>query len=155
MIMDLGPYYFLELSPGIRLRLPDCFSLGGAHRLGTRPPLPPPPPSFRHYTASDRKLGSTWEWGGATTDVHLYYFTVCLFILPQCLVIGEITCDHMIVVLNKIDLVEPSKREAQIAKVTNTQPVSPLMSSKGNMFLMIFEQAVEYYTHALLRAFSL
>ena len=107
------------------------------------------PPSFRHYTANDR----TWEWGGATTDVH--YLMVCLFILPQCLVIGEITCDHMIVVLNKIDLVEPSKREAQIAKVTNTQPVSPLMSSKGNMFLMIFEQAVEYYTHALLRAFSL
>lgn len=44
---------------------------------------------------------------------------VCLCVL-QCLVIGEITCDHMIVVLNKIDLVEPSKREAQVAKVTNT-----------------------------------
>ena len=40
--------------------------------------------------------------------------------------IGEITCDHMIVVLNKIDLVEPSKREAQIAKVTNPQPVAVL-----------------------------
>ena len=50
---------------------------------------------------------------------------VCLLIL-QCLVIGEITCDHMIVVLNKIDLVEPSKREAQIAKVTNPQPVAVL-----------------------------
>lgn len=37
----------------------------------------------------------------------------------QCLVIGEITCDHMIIVLNKIDLVEEGKREAQIAKVTN------------------------------------
>ena len=36
----------------------------------------------------------------------------------QCLVIGEITCDHMVVVLNKIDLVEESKRETQIAKVT-------------------------------------
>ena len=44
---------------------------------------------------------------------------VCLCVL-QCLVIGEITCDHMIVVLNKIDLVEPSKRETQVAKVTNT-----------------------------------
>ena len=36
----------------------------------------------------------------------------------QCLVIGEITCGHMIVVLNKTDLIEESKREAQIAKVT-------------------------------------
>lgn len=32
--------------------------------------------------------------------------------------IGEVTCDHMIVVLNKVDLIEDSKREAQIAKVT-------------------------------------
>ncbi|KAL5479990.1 hypothetical protein EMCRGX_G023603 [Ephydatia muelleri] len=36
----------------------------------------------------------------------------------ECLVIGEITCDHMIVVLNKTDLVEPSKRENHISKVT-------------------------------------
>lgn len=35
----------------------------------------------------------------------------------QCLVIGEITCAHMIVVLNKVDLVEESKREAHVAKV--------------------------------------
>ena len=38
----------------------------------------------------------------------------------QCLVIGEITCAHMIVVLNKVDLVEESKREAHVAKVTGT-----------------------------------
>lgn len=43
---------------------------------------------------------------------------VCLLLGMQCLVIGEITCDHMVVVLNKIDLVGESKRETQIAKVT-------------------------------------
>ena len=35
----------------------------------------------------------------------------------QCLIIGEITCDHMIIVLNKIDLFDSSKRDAQISKV--------------------------------------
>ena len=35
----------------------------------------------------------------------------------QCLVIGEITCSHLMVVLNKTDLVEESKRESHIAKV--------------------------------------
>lgn len=36
----------------------------------------------------------------------------------ECLVIGEITCDHMIVVLNKTDLLEPAKREAAVAKMS-------------------------------------
>ena len=35
----------------------------------------------------------------------------------ECLVIGQITCDKMIVVLNKIDLIPESKREHQIEKV--------------------------------------
>lgn len=35
----------------------------------------------------------------------------------ECLVIGDITCDHMIVVLNKVDLVPQEKREAQVEKV--------------------------------------
>ncbi|CAB4024896.1 Selenocysteine-specific elongation factor, partial [Paramuricea clavata] len=34
----------------------------------------------------------------------------------ECLVIGQITCDKMIVVLNKIDLIPESKREHQIEK---------------------------------------
>ncbi len=42
-------------------------------------------------------------------------------IVTQCLVIGEITCGHMIVVLNKVDLIDESKREAQIAKVKGQQ----------------------------------
>ncbi|CAB4024895.1 Selenocysteine-specific elongation factor, partial [Paramuricea clavata] len=35
----------------------------------------------------------------------------------ECLVIGQITCDKMIVVLNKIDLIPESKREHQIEKM--------------------------------------
>lgn len=35
----------------------------------------------------------------------------------ECLVIGEITCDHMIIVLNKVDLIPQEKREAQVEKV--------------------------------------
>lgn len=35
----------------------------------------------------------------------------------ECLIIGQITCDKMIVVLNKIDLLDESKREATIEKV--------------------------------------
>ena len=35
----------------------------------------------------------------------------------QCLVIGEITCDRLMVILNKTDLIEESKREAHISKV--------------------------------------
>ncbi len=36
----------------------------------------------------------------------------------ECLIIGEITCDKMLIVLNKIDLVEESKRKPTIEKVT-------------------------------------
>lgn len=35
----------------------------------------------------------------------------------ECLVIGEILCDKMIVVLNKVDLVPQEKRTAHIEKV--------------------------------------
>ena len=35
----------------------------------------------------------------------------------ECLVIGEITCDHLIVVLNKIDQFPEAKRQAAIEKV--------------------------------------
>lgn len=35
----------------------------------------------------------------------------------ECLVIGEITCPKMIVVLNKVDLLPPDKKEAMIEKV--------------------------------------
>jgi selenocysteine-specific elongation factor len=35
----------------------------------------------------------------------------------ECVVIGEITTDKMIIVLNKIDLIPPEQRETKIAKV--------------------------------------
>lgn len=35
----------------------------------------------------------------------------------ECLVIGEITCEKMIIVLNKIDMIPESKRQAAIEKV--------------------------------------
>jgi len=35
----------------------------------------------------------------------------------ECLIIGEITCDKMIIVLNKVDLFPPEKREAAIEKL--------------------------------------
>jgi selenocysteine-specific elongation factor len=35
----------------------------------------------------------------------------------ECLIIGEITCDKMLVVLNKIDLIEESQRQITIDKV--------------------------------------
>lgn len=35
----------------------------------------------------------------------------------ECLIIGEITCDKMLVVLNKIDQIEENQRQAMIDKV--------------------------------------
>ncbi|VDL95014.1 unnamed protein product [Schistocephalus solidus] len=35
----------------------------------------------------------------------------------ECLIIGELTCEVLLVVLNKVDLLEPSTREEKIAKV--------------------------------------
>jgi len=36
----------------------------------------------------------------------------------ECLIIGEITCDKMIIVLNKTDLIEPAKRASTIDRVS-------------------------------------
>lgn len=38
----------------------------------------------------------------------------------ECLVIGEITCNKMVVVLNKIDLIPNEKRQPTIDKVFTT-----------------------------------
>lgn len=35
----------------------------------------------------------------------------------ECLVIGEITCPKILVVLNKVDLLPPDKKDAMIEKV--------------------------------------
>lgn len=36
----------------------------------------------------------------------------------ECLLIGELTCPRMVVVLNKIDLLPPNKRQSSIEKMT-------------------------------------
>jgi selenocysteine-specific elongation factor len=35
----------------------------------------------------------------------------------ECLIIGEITCDRMMIVLNKTDLIPPEKRQSTIERV--------------------------------------
>ena len=35
----------------------------------------------------------------------------------ECLIIGEITCDRMMIVLNKIDLIPPEKRQSTMERV--------------------------------------
>ena len=35
----------------------------------------------------------------------------------ECLIIGEISCNKMLIVLNKLDLIEESKRESTVEKV--------------------------------------
>ena len=42
----------------------------------------------------------------------------------ECLIIGEITCDKMIVILNKIDLIEESQRQSTIDKVSKINSAS-------------------------------
>ena len=42
-------------------------------------------------------------------------------LLLQCLVVGEITCSKMVVVLNKVDLLEDKKKEKHISKVGGVQ----------------------------------
>ena len=44
-------------------------------------------------------------------------YKLCLWHPLQCLVIGEITCEKMIVALNKIDQIDEGKRDKEIAKV--------------------------------------
>ncbi len=42
----------------------------------------------------------------------------------ECLIIGEITCDEMLVVLNKIDLIEENQRQSTIDKVEKKKNLS-------------------------------
>ncbi len=42
----------------------------------------------------------------------------------ECLIIGEITCDKMLVVLNKIDLIEENQRQSTIDKVEKKKNLS-------------------------------
>lgn len=49
---------------------------------------------------------------------HLHPFCV------QCLVIGQIACEKMFVVLNKVDMLPPEKKKQQIEKVSSKRTQS-------------------------------
>ena len=36
----------------------------------------------------------------------------------ECLIIGEICCDKLLIILNKLDLIEESKRQATVEKMS-------------------------------------
>lgn len=52
----------------------------------------------------------------------------------ECLVIGEITCDHMLVVLNKVDLLAEDKRTEILEKVS----VRFLFSNLSKTHFLVF-----------------
>lgn len=43
----------------------------------------------------------------------------------ECLVIGELTCDALLVVLNKIDLLPPTEKQKRIDKVNYYTTLGP------------------------------
>ncbi|CAF1155219.1 unnamed protein product, partial [Rotaria sordida] len=66
----------------------------------------------------------------------------------ECLVIGEITCDKMLVVLNKIDLIEETQRQSTIEKMTKRLrktfeftkfPQAPIISCSASSSLNLNE----------------
>ena len=52
----------------------------------------------------------------------------------ECLIIGEITCDRMLVVLNKIDLIDESQRTTTIEKVKDEFFVRLFNEQKSSFF---------------------
>lgn len=61
-----------------------------------------------------------WSLGAQIIDLMLLVIDITKGIQTQtaeCLIIGEITCDRMIVVLNKIDQIEEEQRATTIDKV--------------------------------------
>ena len=55
----------------------------------------------------------------------------------ECLIIGEITCDKMLVVLNKIDLIEETQRQSTIDKVEYIFFLFILISY--NLFVLVIQ----------------
>ena len=56
----------------------------------------------------------------------------------ECLIIGEITCEMMLVVLNKIDLIPIEKRQATIEKVRHLAIYNYVNILINNVFKTIF-----------------
>lgn len=59
----------------------------------------------------------------------------------QCLVIGEITCPHLIIVLNKIDLIPEPTRATQIEKVA-LNGMSVLMLKHFSSYCVLVKEEI-------------
>lgn len=60
----------------------------------------------------------------------------------ECLVIGQITCEKMVVVLNKVDLLPAEKRDAMVEKVSfKTEEMEKKLPSR--VFRVNNEQAIK------------
>ena len=80
---------------------------------------------FIQYTLVDcpghASLIKTIIGGAQIIDMMLLVIDVVKGVQTQtaeCLIIGEICCDKMLIVLNKIDLIEESKRQSHIDKMS-------------------------------------
>lgn len=73
----------------------------------------------------------------------------------QCLVIGEITCDHLMVVLNKTDLIEETKRDTHIAKVHKSK--IPIIRTpeicESQMFMYISTPEIRAYPYTFISTY--
>lgn len=72
------------------------------------------------FVASKASLIRTIIGGAQIIDLMILVVDIVKGVQTQtaeCLVIGEITCSKMMVVLNKVDLLPSSTREASIQKV--------------------------------------
>ena len=64
----------------------------------------------------------------------------------ECLIIGEILCNKMIVVLNKVDLLEPTKRDSAVEKVIIIDICSSLL-----VFMIMQEKCCVFRVQKYLR----
>jgi selenocysteine-specific elongation factor len=111
--LDLGFSSFtIDASPNLR---------GGGQQQQATPPYY----EYVQYTLVDcpghASLIKTIIGGAQIIDMFMLVIDIVKGVQTQtaeCLIIGEICCDKMLVVLNKIDLIEPSQRQATIEKMS-------------------------------------
>lgn len=92
----------MPLTPNYRVAVVVLFQLAAFHHL----------PYCLHFLPSV---------GAQIIDLMMLLVDVVKGVQTQtaeCLLIGELTCPRMVVVLNKIDLLPPNKRQSAIEKMT-------------------------------------
>lgn len=60
----------------------------------------------------------------------------------ECIVIGEITADRMIIVLNKVDMIPPEERDEKIEKAKKKLGKTALLSLESNYTLLLLPNAL-------------